>query len=558
MAQDTVAEGEIPSFTYTVVDTAEWDYTFEGWSTTQNGNVLSSLPAATESVTYYAVVSKVKQVYEVNFVMNGAESKDPIYVEYGSAPQQPSNPAYSGHYFVSWCKDAACETEFDWTAPIYGNTTVYAKWNERVDLVQMLQTLLTGYKVTPYSFIPETLQPNYAGNLIDANDVVTDYTSAVNVSNIPAYGFGEQWNVVVSNVNQSMIFHNVLTVIDTISSTSITAFNNYMDSNPNETANHEFASGIYSITITFDGTTLYYVVDYTANIPVLGEQTVQIALSMDLDSSEKTVRMQIGDPNALTYTIGEDEYTFAIKYLGVRRAYFSVSRDRDGSVTGRIYEYLTVASLESGSTVDFYIGEDYTKVVGNKASGMVAFKGYICEVYKNATGNLVGYEVEESLSSIVYNTLWFDIHDVTGIDSIRFVEGVKEEGGEETEDQFFVNGSSTAWEAKKVGGLGLKMLSRRFDIGFRTQYFYSYNETTEEYEQIEMQVPMFFVQEEMYEDLEKDVKSTNDIDITIEVSTEGMEEILDGYDTLIPVYKENTESFSSEDIVQMIGEKITF
>jgi hypothetical protein len=41
LSSTTVNEGDTPEYTYNVTDTAEWDYTFEGWSATENGEILS-------------------------------------------------------------------------------------------------------------------------------------------------------------------------------------------------------------------------------------------------------------------------------------------------------------------------------------------------------------------------------------------------------------------------------------------------------------------------------------------------------------------------------------
>ena len=65
LSSNEVTEGEVPNYSYEKNDTAEWDYTFEGWSASNNGDVLTSIPAAKENATYYAVVSKVKQKYTV-------------------------------------------------------------------------------------------------------------------------------------------------------------------------------------------------------------------------------------------------------------------------------------------------------------------------------------------------------------------------------------------------------------------------------------------------------------------------------------------------------------
>ena len=67
---ESLAKGSTPSRNYTVDDTAEWDYTFEGWSLTQGGNVIT-IPTLTEDVVYFAIVSQVKKEYTLLFVSNG-------------------------------------------------------------------------------------------------------------------------------------------------------------------------------------------------------------------------------------------------------------------------------------------------------------------------------------------------------------------------------------------------------------------------------------------------------------------------------------------------------
>jgi len=212
------------------------------------------------------------------------------------------------------------------------------------------------------------MQPGY--NVVDSSYASMDYSNFV--SDIPSPGFGEQWYMVVNNIEESQTFFEVLTVVDTLSATSIAAFNNYLDSNPENTASYTFMDGIYNVTISYEDGILYYVLDYTANVPVFGEQTIQIALEYDILSGDKVGRIQIGDANALRYVTSEGYYEFAIKYLGVRRAYIEMERDEDDSVEGRIFEYIGIdGSYNIGSSAQFYIDEDYVSVVGNKSSSMV-------------------------------------------------------------------------------------------------------------------------------------------------------------------------------------------
>lgn len=546
-----IEEGKTPSYVYEKVDTAEWDYTVLGWSITQDGEVLSSIPAATSNTTYYAKISQEKQVYTITY-MSEDKAIDSVTLEYGSVLEEFPTPEQEGYKFVGWCEDKELKNEAQAPLTVVGDKTLYAKWNKKIELGALLEKLLSDYELNPMSYIPETMTGKYSANLVNPNEIITDYSSNVSVSNMLVGGFGEQWNMVLDNLNQSAVFFNTLTVVEALTTSSITAFNNYLDSNTSDTAHHNFASGIYSVTIDFDGETLIYVLDYTANIPLLGEQAVQIFLSMDIQSEHKQVRVQLGEPNALAYKLTENGYEFAIKYLGVRRAFFSIEQDEQGNREGHIYEYLTVEGKGISSAADFYITEDYVSVVGNKADAFIGFKGYIDEIYSVETGKMLGYEIRETLSKIVYNTLWFNLDQISGINSIRYKEAT-----ESDEAAFYVNGASTAWKNKKVGS-GLKILSRRFDIEFRTQYFYSYDSATKEYTKHMVQVPMFFVQEENFETLTADVKAVNNITVLVTLDNADLLKIQDDYAQYIDVFIANKELVTEEIIVAYIGEKILF
>lgn len=552
IANQTVTENTVPSRNYAVTDTPEWDYSFDGWSTTPGGEALNALPAVSGNISYYASVSRTKQTYTVTFISNCDESVAAQTIEYGSKANEPEEISYDGYRFIGWYTDSSFTTEVDFDISITENKTYYACWNESVNIKAYLEALLNGYELNPYSYIPEAMRPFYSDNLVSGEDIISDYSSFVNVSEIASHGFGEQWNMVINNIEQSMVFFNVLTVVEGLATTSMVAFNNYIDQNPSDTATFSFESGIYNVTVDFDGETISYVLDYTANLPVLGEQTAQIALTMDVVSGERNTRIQLGDANALSYTVTENSYSFAVKYLGVRRAYLSIEKtDRD--VCGHIYEYLTVDGVEIASAADFYISENFTCAVGNKADGLIGFTGTICETYETESGKLLGYEIEETLSSITYNTLWFDLDVISGINSIKYQAAT---GSDDA--KFFVNGRLTEWRNMTVGGFGSKMFSRRFDIEFRTQYFYSYDTESEKYIEIKASVPMMFIQEENYDTFVNDVLAKNSIAVGVNISNSNLAKITESYDTLLPTFKENKEAISSNDIIAIIGDKVSF
>ena len=547
-----VDENTVPTVhAYEKADTAEWDYTVDGWSATQGGEILSAIPAATADTTYYAIVSHVKQKYTVTFNTGDGSSVDSVTVEYGSTVNAPSEaPTQDGYRFVAWCNDANFSTEVSWPVTVKGNVTVYAKWNEQIDIKAYLSTLLNDFKLNPYSYIPETMLPTYSANLIDPDDIITDYSSFVNVSDITVRGFGEQWNMVLDNIEHSSVFFNALTAVEGISASAISAFNNYIDKNPGDTAHHNFKEGIYSVTIDFDGEIITFVLDYTATFPVIGEQTAQIALEMDVNTSEKNVRVQLGDANAIHYVMGEGYYEFAINYLGVRKAYFSIAYDEDGNLGGHIYEYLTVSGKGIKSAADFYFIGDCVIAVGNKADGIIGMDNYICEVYDVEDGKMIGYEVREEKTvlgkTLGFDTLWFNLDQFSGISSVKY---------DKENAKLYVNGSSTAWKTKNVSTLNP---SRRFDIEFRTQYFYSYDPATGKYTAHKVEVPMLFVQEDNLDTLTDDIKAENKITVTLTETSERVALIIGLYDTTVDIFIQNKELVTEEIIVAFIGNKKTF
>ena len=422
---------------------------------------------------------------------------------------------------------------------------------EKEKIKGYLSALLSGFRADPYSYLPESMVPG-AGT-VDPVSLTQNYTNGVQVSSIPNAGFGEQWNMIIENMAESQSFFNALSIVEGLTTISVSAFNNYLDNNPADTASHTFKTGIYTVSIVYEDGVLDYVLDYKS-----GAFNPQIALSMDVASGDKTVRVQLSEANALRYVVTENSYEFAVRYAGIRRAYFSLERTDEGA-QGHIYEYLTVSSVELVSAADFYITEDYVTAVGNKASGIPGFTGYICELYDAESGNLIGYEVKEKLSAISFDTLWFDLASFTGLNSIRY-RPESGEGDQRIEAAFFVNGSDKAWKNKKVGGFNpLTLASRRFDIEFRDRFFYVYNAQEEKFEKVSVSVPMLFVQEKYYEDLAADVREVNDgVSLTSRVASADLAVLEEEYVEKVEIFDENKEAMSVDVILGFIGNKKTF
>lgn len=617
-----VKKGEVPSYTYTPSDGFE----FKGWSTSLNGTVLNSLPAAAEDTTYYAVVNKKTNYFTVTFNSEGGSKVENITKEAGSNITKPTDPTYSGYRFVGWTKDLNTKeivtfpfkleqdvtlhavwiklvtitfnseggssvnsitvdinTEVneptkptyegyrfvgwtkdltkkeivEWPLKVEQDMTLYAVWNQKVQIGQYLEALLDGFEFNPYEYIPESMRAEYSNNLVTSDFVSPTFTDFVDVSQIKYGGFGEQWHMILDNIEQSKNFFNVLTVIESLTTSSVAAFNNYLDKNPSDTASYQFKESIYNVMIEFDGTIISYILEYSGNLPIFGEQKIQIAISYNIETSERSGRIQIGDANALKYIVKADSYSFGIRYLGVRRAYFEISKDNNNHIKGSIFEYLSIDNVaEIASAAQFSTDGTYLSAVGNKAGAMLAFKGYINELYSLETGKLLGYEVRETLSSIQYDTLWFNLNDISGINQIKVVNEKNSENN--NPDTIYVNNSDTAFVTKKYGGLGTKMLSRRYDIELRTQYYYYYDATNEKYVEVKAEVPMFFVQEEKYGDLVSDVLAENKINISVKMNSQVLQKIEDDYDKLIDQFILVKDTMTVEAILDFIGTAYQF
>lgn len=542
-----VVEGTTPTYNGqnpTKVSTAQYSYSFTGWS--------PEITPATSNQTYVAQFSQTVREYTISFNSNGGSTVVALTHDYGTQINEPTEPTKDGYHFVSWCLDSELTQTVTWPIELTQNITLYAKWNEAVPYGSYLSALLSSYTQSPYTYVPDTMK--IGSQLITQQQATLDYTVNINLSTVPFGGFGEQWNMVVNNLEQSQAFFEVLTVVDALTSISVTAFNNYLDTNPSNTALYQFTEGIYQVTISFEQGIMYYVLDYTTTVPVFGEQTIQIALSYDITTHDKVGRIQIGDANALRYEISDGSYKFAIRYLGVRRAYFEIIENEDESVEGRIFEFLGLDdSYSMGSSAEFFIDDEYVSVVGNKSSSMMGWTGTITELYDATNGRLLGYEVKETLSSITYNTLWFNLDDTSGITSVKFLTAPLEDSNPHL---VYVNNSTTEFETKNVGGFSTKMLSRRYDIELRTQYFYY--QSGDDIIEVLLQIPMIFVQEEQLATLVTDINAMNPgLNFQFNVGTTIQNKIMADYDTLVDPFMSQKDDYTAQTILDYIGSKYT-
>ncbi len=113
-------------------------YAFAGWYTTSTFDAGTEFDFATpiaETTTIYAKWNATAK-YTVTFVTNGADATiDSQTIYDGGTVTKPTDPTKAAtettrYAFAGWYEDEDFATEFDFTAGITGDVTLYAKWTE--------------------------------------------------------------------------------------------------------------------------------------------------------------------------------------------------------------------------------------------------------------------------------------------------------------------------------------------------------------------------------------------------------------------------------------------
>lgn len=414
---------------------------------------------------------------------------------------------------------------------------------------------------TAYDYLPEAMHPTYEGNVLSADKINYDFTSFTNISDITSIGFGEQWQMVVENINQSVSMAKIFNIVKTVLNAAGNAVDIYIENSYAEEMNYSFSGEDYKGVFAYTDSKLVFNIEITKNIniPICGAVKPVIKMEYDLIKDAKGIFISLGDEYKVKYVVSNNVYEMATTYgvtvlgkSGSRSSYLSISTENNKTI-GHIYEYTTFEGSDKiKACADFYVENGYVSVVGNKASGMTAFDGYVNELYSANNGKLLGYEVREELTFAgvkgTYNTLWFNLSDIEGIDSIKVTEKTSSNQSSKSLYDVYLNGSNKLF----VPTYNKKLLvetSRKYDIELRTKYIYTYDSVNEEYIANEVLIPMMFIQEgENFDSFVEDVKEDNNFDLLVILAESHLNKILLDYDTLIDIFIVNKELMSSESI----------
>ena len=395
-----------------------------------------------------------------------------------------------------------------------------------------LQRLLYVETATAYDYLPEAMNPTNENNIVSLESITYDFSSPINVSNINKAGYGEQWAMVIENINQSIYMAAVFNVAQTALNAAGNLVDIYITNSYSEEMSYSFSGSGFTGLFEYKDLVLRFNITLTENIniPVIGSFKPTIKMEYDLSEDAKAIFISLGDAYKTKYLVKEDVYEMATTYgltiagKNASRSSYLVVEKNDNKTGGHIYEFTTYEGSDKiKACADFYVEDGYVSVVGNKSSGMIAFSGYINELYLANQGRLLGYEVREELTVAgvkgTYNTLWFNLWDISGINSVKVTDKTDANKSSKSTVDVYLNGSSSLLNPTYNTKLSVKT-SRKYDVEYRNRYYTTYDSENDKYTLNEIKVPMMFIQEgDNYSSFVTDFKNDNSINVSVSLSS---------------------------------------
>ena len=395
----------------------------------------------------------------------------------------------------------------------------------------------------PWEFLPKSFaleNKAYTGN------TEIDFTEFVNVSSLPKVAMGKQMNVVYSTLLDVDTALSYLRYVYGSFNIIVNFYQDFINSNQDNYSSYEKVTDNFAFKIVLDESDYQMYISYNS---------VAIELSFELDTQKCYGRIQLSNSNVIKYEMAEDDLTVAVNILGLSLTKLHFERN-ENEVSGYLYEYYGTEAHNIKTSALIKVDENYTTIISNKReTDDLNIEGYM-EIYKNSTGNLVGTEVKETVKSIKYETSWFNIWNVTNINTIKVIN----EANGSNLDTIYINGSENPIKTKLVGGVSGRTLSRRFDIEMKDIFLYTYNQDEQKYEKVKISIPMLFVQNDFIDTFAEDFyeknQSTGAINPTNIVMNSADATFMFGeYSTLIDEYIEIKEQVTYQSIIDYIGNK---
>ena len=411
----------------------------------------------------------------------------------------------------------------------------------KINLLGLAETVINafGSVPSPWSFLPESFSPENR-----AVTQIVDYSDFVNVSSIPKNGIGKQLNVVYGLLNKTSTALSYVSPVYGVMNIVKSLYTSFLDNNPEDYKNFSGTAGGINFTLAITET--QYLINASVN-------SVGVTIYADTACNTFGAKIQLTETTVLKYTVSENGLIVAMDVLDTSTVQIDFARN-ENAVIGMVYEYLYLGEKEiTATSAMIAIDDTYTTLIGTKGDFIPTSVSRNCEVYRNSDGHLVGTEVREEMEiggfTDTYNTLWYNLYSINGINTIKKVDKMNGTNA----DTIYINGSSDTIHTKLVGGISKKLASRRFDIEFKTMYFYQYDQAKEEYVEVSMEIPMMFVQEENSNDFEEDFYDKNksaltSSGITLTATVAEKQAVTFGYYTLLVEYDKLKDAVSHLDI----------
>ena len=132
-ADQTIEHGKPIGTDKLTIPTVE-GFTFDGWYTddTYSTKFDFSTPITGDTKVYAKWTAKD---YEVRFITEHGDAPASQNVKYNGTAKDPGKLSAEGYTFDDWYTDDTYSTKFDFTQPITGDTTVYAKWEKNAPVL---------------------------------------------------------------------------------------------------------------------------------------------------------------------------------------------------------------------------------------------------------------------------------------------------------------------------------------------------------------------------------------------------------------------------------------
>ncbi len=399
----------------------------------------------------------------------------------------------------------------------------------------------------PWSFMPEAFTKE---NISCSDDSTKNFTSFINVNSINKNFMGKQMYVLWEGVEGMEGLLSKFDVVYAVGETIATAYQTFINDNPNNYSVWSSTVAGFKIKIELLG---------GQSKMLIGNNSFSIELIADTENNVNKGRIDVLNGGSVSYEMKDNYLKFnmglTIKGVIVMKQVEFVRND--DVVTGYFYEYSGLEAVAVKTSAVIAFNEDYAIVMSAKReSDDLLIEGYE-EVYSAKTGEFISAKVLENNKLVDFDTYWVNLFDVVGITSVKMVANGNKLPNENACD-VYINFSSEKFVPTK-NKIAFVETSRKFDVEMKTVYYVQkvVNGDKVNYEIVETEIPMLFVQkgnvDEFSEDIVKGNKNTFTTTPTLPSSKINVAEVnFESLKTLLDVIKEN---LTYQELENQLGEK---